>query len=81
MADAVQPDVYDHLAMNYLGPLSADARAAMANRTAYLDWVARIADWVASGATMSQVPSVPTFTLGAAAPTASALTSDRGIAC
>ena len=48
VADAVQPDVYDHLAMNYHGPLSPDARDAVANRTAYLDWVARIADWVAS---------------------------------
>ncbi len=82
VADAVQPDVYDHLAMNYHGPLSPDARDAVANRTAYLDWVARIADWVASGATMDQVPSVPTFlTAGAAAPTVSAPTADRRNAC
>ena len=82
VADGVQPDVYDHFAMNYHGPLSPDAREAVANRTAYLDWVARIADWVASGATMDQVPSVPTFlTAGAAGPTASAPTADRRNAC
>ena len=38
-----------------------DARIAVANRTAYLDWVDRIADWVAGGSTMDQIPTPATF--------------------
>ena len=59
VADAVQPDVYDHLAMNYHGPLSPDARDAVANRAAYLDWVAQIADWVANGCDDGSGPGCP----------------------
>ena len=81
VADAVQPDVYDHFVANYHGPLSPEARVAVTNRTSYLDWVARIADW-AGGTAIDQVPAVPTFlTAASSAPTASPATADQADAC
>ena len=61
MADQVQPSVYDYFVANYGGPLSQDARVAVANRKAYLAWVDRIAAWTAGGTDMEQVPVPATF--------------------
>ena len=61
VADQVQPSVYDYFVDNYGGPLSQDARVAVANRNAYLAWVDRIAAWTAGGTDMEQVPVPATF--------------------
>ena len=61
VADGVRPDVYDFLVMHYEGPLSPDARIAVANRREYLAWVERIASWVASGSSVDQIPAIASF--------------------
>ena len=52
--DLMRADVYDYFVANYVGPLSPDAAAAMANRAAYNSWVERIANWEGGGALMDQ---------------------------
>ena len=61
VADQVQPYVYDYFVANYGGPLSQDARVAVANRKTYLAWVDRIAAWTAGGTDMGQVPVPAVF--------------------
>lgn len=61
VAYLVDPAVYDVLATTYDGPLSAEARQAVANRRAYLGWAGRIADWRAAGSDMAEVPQAVTF--------------------
>jgi hypothetical protein len=61
VADQASPAVYDYFVANYRGPLSHDARVAVANRRAYLSWVDRIATWTAGGAYMARIPAPATF--------------------
>jgi len=70
VADGVRPEVYDYIVANYVGPLSSDARSAVANRQAYLAWVDRIETWVAGGASMEQIPATATFTAPVNSPSA-----------
>ena len=78
VADQVQPYVYDYFVANYGGPLSQDARVAVANRKTYLAWVDRIAAWTAGGTDMQQVPVPATFPAqpAAAPPLATGLGTD-----
>jgi hypothetical protein len=61
VADGVRPDVYDFFVSSYRGPLSPDARIAVANRLEYLAWVDRIASWVAEGSSVDRIPATADF--------------------
>lgn len=61
VADLVDTAVYDVFATTYDGPLSAEARQAVANRRAYNGWVGRIDEWRAAGSDMTEVPEAVTF--------------------
>ena len=59
--DLMRPEVYDLFVSSYVGPLTPDAAAAVANRLAYLAWVDRIGTWVVGGADMDHVPDTAEF--------------------
>jgi hypothetical protein len=79
--DGVRPDVYDAFVAGYHGPLSSDARLAVANRQAYQAWVERIAAWTSSGSSSDAVPAIPTFDVDTRDPAASPTDLSRTDGC